>query len=699
MTMRRKIRLVWLSSSLAVWAAPALAQPPSVPAGPITLVEGVRQSLTQARNVQIANEQVKADEGAIRQAKGAFDFVFQINPLFEQAWKARTGQDLDIKQSHGGSGAQARSVLEGNQADVVTLALANDIDQLAAGRGDLPLCPPSVDGGFSSYTVTLPGSVLPVPLCRPASLALGTPQADDSLTTDPTLQIRQALPFDPLSTLQLQLLLSNALRAQISTVALNAREEGNEALLTLQQAAELVQEKAGLVFIRLGDLPKLVDANTASLSGSLAKPLRNGSFFQFTATFDGRATIYRNKPIDPTFGGSDVRNRFGNKLELAWTQPLKRGRGSDTVEAAERAAKKTMEADQFNFQQTAADQALTTADAYFQLIAAQDSLRLVGASLATQRQLLDTTTRLVAAGEVPNAELARARANIAQRESNVASARLDVLNAQAALADAMTLPGSALGGLIAADTFPVAPAEIDLDALGQQAATKRSDLKAFAAFRDTSQILLTAARLDTRSRWDVRVSGGFGQAFFSPTFHSLFDENGVHVTNDDYREYYNLGGISKAFKQKWEPLASVVVSIELPWGNNQRLGRFDQARATARQSDIRLKDLGRTIQNNVPMIAEEVRKARAEWIQRQDAVVEYENTWDASQRLRAAGELSLIDTFFTEQQLTDARLALVQAKRAYASAVAHFRRETGTLVDFPQWSQAQPNLAGIVATP
>jgi sulfate transport system substrate-binding protein len=55
----------------------------------------------------------------------------QINPLFEQAWKAKTGQDLDIKQSHGGSGAQARSVLDGNQADVVTLALANDIDVLA----------------------------------------------------------------------------------------------------------------------------------------------------------------------------------------------------------------------------------------------------------------------------------------------------------------------------------------------------------------------------------------------------------------------------------------------------------------------------------------------------------------------------------------------------------------------------------------
>jgi outer membrane protein TolC len=263
----------------------------------------------------------------------------------------------------------------------------------------------------------------------------------------------------------------------------------------------------------------------------------------------------------------------------------------------------------------------------------------------------------------------------------------------------MGLPASAMAGISASDTFPVAPAELDIDALSQQALTRRSDLKAFSAFRDTSRILLTAARLDTRSRWDVRLSGGVGQAFFSQTFHTLGDENGVHLTNDDYREYYNVGGISKAFKQRWEPIGAVVVSIELPWGNNQRLGRYDQARASARQSDVRLADLGRTIHNNVPMIAEELRKARAEWVQRQDAVVQYETTWDAAQRLRAAGELSLIDALLTEQQMTAARLALVQAKRTYASAVAHFRRETGTLVDFPEWSRAQPNLAGIVATP
>ncbi len=54
-----------------------------------------------------------------------------VNLAFGKVWKARTGQDVVINQSHGGSGAQARSVIDGLQADVVTLALAYDIDSIA----------------------------------------------------------------------------------------------------------------------------------------------------------------------------------------------------------------------------------------------------------------------------------------------------------------------------------------------------------------------------------------------------------------------------------------------------------------------------------------------------------------------------------------------------------------------------------------
>jgi sulfate transport system substrate-binding protein len=59
------------------------------------------------------------------------------DPLFIAYWKQKTGQDVRINQSHGGSGMQARSVMEGLRADVVTLALAFDIDVIAR-HGWLP---------------------------------------------------------------------------------------------------------------------------------------------------------------------------------------------------------------------------------------------------------------------------------------------------------------------------------------------------------------------------------------------------------------------------------------------------------------------------------------------------------------------------------------------------------------------------------
>jgi sulfate transport system substrate-binding protein len=61
-----------------------------------------------------------------------------VNTQFAADWKAKTGETLDIKASHGGSGKQARAVIDGLEADVVTLALAYDIDNIADKGGLLP---------------------------------------------------------------------------------------------------------------------------------------------------------------------------------------------------------------------------------------------------------------------------------------------------------------------------------------------------------------------------------------------------------------------------------------------------------------------------------------------------------------------------------------------------------------------------------
>jgi sulfate transport system substrate-binding protein len=61
----------------------------------------------------------------------------EIDAGFARAWLAKTGKTVEVRQSHGGSGKQARAVLDGLEADVVTLALAWDVDALAEG-GMLP---------------------------------------------------------------------------------------------------------------------------------------------------------------------------------------------------------------------------------------------------------------------------------------------------------------------------------------------------------------------------------------------------------------------------------------------------------------------------------------------------------------------------------------------------------------------------------
>lgn len=66
------------------------------------------------------------------------ELYVEYNTAFAKFWKDKTGQDVSIKQSHGGSGKQARSVIDGIDADVVTLGLAGDIDALYQHGGLVP---------------------------------------------------------------------------------------------------------------------------------------------------------------------------------------------------------------------------------------------------------------------------------------------------------------------------------------------------------------------------------------------------------------------------------------------------------------------------------------------------------------------------------------------------------------------------------
>ncbi|MDO9434462.1 sulfate ABC transporter substrate-binding protein [Hydrogenophaga sp.] len=107
MTTRRQLIQAFAATALTASAFTAVAQP-----APVTLLN---VSYDPTRELYV-----------------------EVNAAFAKAWKAKTGQEVTIKQSHGGSGKQARSIIDGLDADVATLALAGDTDALHENGGWIP---------------------------------------------------------------------------------------------------------------------------------------------------------------------------------------------------------------------------------------------------------------------------------------------------------------------------------------------------------------------------------------------------------------------------------------------------------------------------------------------------------------------------------------------------------------------------------
>ncbi len=104
-----------------------------------------RSQFTRRVAVAMALALVAASQGASAQTvllNVSYDptreLYRDINAAFVKDWQAKTGETITVRTSHGGSGAQARTVIDGLDADVVTLALAPDIDAIAKATGKIP---------------------------------------------------------------------------------------------------------------------------------------------------------------------------------------------------------------------------------------------------------------------------------------------------------------------------------------------------------------------------------------------------------------------------------------------------------------------------------------------------------------------------------------------------------------------------------
>jgi outer membrane protein TolC len=670
---------------LAALALPGLAQEAPASSLELDLDQAVRLTLELSPEIRRTRAEVTLREGRLREASGTFDGVFRLNTTggyVETELDSDTlGQELQRRQGFFAVGGTYGRL----QEDLA--------DRIANRQLQAPICPP----GFSSLRLTDQSGLdlgLNQAICVPVGLGTDSPEGLVS-------RALQALFASParvdLTTVMEQL------RSTLGLVPDDRLEEiqqlGIEQLERALRLSSVITDGSAIALERLGHIPETEFRNTLALEFKYDKPLRFGSLFSLQARLSGQERRYRGKPLDPAFGGAATENEFRTGFFLSVNQPLGKGRGSVAARAAERAAAARLEAARQRYEHSNAERVRDTILAHINLLAAQESLTLLEKSVASKRTLLEATDALVKAGERARTELARSQASVAEAEAAAAGARLSVIAARSELARVVGLDAARAGvGPAARGSFPTTLVDLpNVAALEQQAALLRLDLGAAKQEEEASSIIVDASRANLRRKLDLSLSVGIASDYRSPFFRVLPDEylNDPEEPRESPVDYYSPKGFWRSLTNKYLPEVRVQFTFELPFGNNSAHGRLEQDQAALQQSRIRTVDLGRVIKENVSGLGSALRAARAEVEHLQAAVNQHEENWKNTQDLQRAGELSLVDTLLTEQDLTNSRLQLIEALRNYEASLARLRFEAGTLVRFQEGEPVGFDLAGL----
>lgn len=385
---------------------------------------------------------------------------------------------------------------------------------------------------------------------------------------------------------------------------------------------------------------------------------------------------FRGKPNEEAFGGKGLNDLWTLKTGVSFIFPLLRGRGADAVAAFERAAAVDQQAGALDLDHERSLSVLTTAQAYWEVRAAQESLAAIDRSVERYGVLIKATEALVTGGERPKIELVRAQAGQARSRAAQQDARRRLSDAQAALTTAIGVatPGDPATLPLARDPFPQAPPAAALQPwLGAgEVGGERRDVQAAIRREESATILERGALTETRSRLDFTAS----------TYYTSLGEVGKVETDKtpDGTPVFTEFGFSDVVDRWVGPSFTLSMNYEKPLGNNAARGRLTSREAERRQQQILVGDLRRQVRLGVTRTAQALLQALGRLEQALNAAKYYDETVKSEFQLFRAGESTLIDSILTEQQQTEAELAVVAARQEVANQLAQLRFETGTLV-------------------
>ncbi len=421
---------------------------------------------------------------------------------------------------------------------------------------------------------------------------------------------------------------------------------------------------------KLGLIASVEEQFNGTLTLGLDKLFRVG--VRATTTFDytgsGVAWIGKSEKTSE-LGGPGIQDRYTAKGTIGLSLPLLRGGGYKSTTAGERAAISDLDASNLASVHSASVTALTTALAYWNLVAAQERLAALEQSEKLQVRISDLTSALVDGDELPRTEMNRVRASSSASGVSVRGAARSLYEQRVELARVMGLEVTGPEDIpVAVTAFPEPPAReeirpADFAAARILAEANRADFRASDQLVKSREILLEAANLDRRPLLDADLKTWYlaiGQAW---SF-----EDGFRHTVD------NWSG----------PSFSVDLTFEKPFRNDLWNGRYLQQQALHRRQMIGSRDLRRVTQAEIVTLLLDLDLAAEQVRQSQTLLDLYDGLLQAEIEKLQLGSSTLIDVLLTEQSLTQVALQHVSARYDYAVLLSRLRFATGTLVELDQ---------------
>ena len=375
--------------------------------------------------------------------------------------------------------------------------------------------------------------------------------------------------------------------------------------------------------------------------------------------------------IDFSGMNTNVNNINGIPRQLTGTVrfdvrvPLARNSGESVVGAQLRASESEREASREDLVQTASTVVLQTALAYWDLASRTQRLAIATAAENRAVALVAELRKLIAADQIPAADLNLAAANEAEKQSARTAAQQNVQEAWANLARQIGVSAAEYREHPVSSELPAVSSDVirrsvgGLDAMRASAIETRRDLK--------------AARIRERAANELRIAA---QGNLRP----LVDLT-LGVTRGSLVEGASTAAIGPALSSD-RTGATVVLGLEMRWpfANDTARGVFLSRSAGYDQALIRVLDLERSVATNVATLVGALRRVGERYDSQRAAAERYSVSVGNEQTKRRLGLATLIDVLNVQDRLDNAQLALLQLQQEYAAALAQLDFEIGRIV-------------------